>query len=861
MQVIGRRTHGAIKTITKRNVSSVWLVTVAFTLVVAQVVQFIATAQNAAYAAGRLPENRISDIANTRHNFSAVTVPELPDSAIRDVQASSETGICVFCHTPHGAQASITPLWNRQLSTTAYNLYSSSSMDAAVSQPNGSSKLCLSCHDGTLAIGAVNVLNGSFTLQDPATADIEMTITGGGSTMPPGEGVTTGFTRNLGIDLSNDHPVSFRYDTNLSVADGDLRDPSQESHIGNRIGSATPIVPLEEDQVQCESCHDPHIRSTNRDENIKFLRLNRFQKVEPATASFDATNDIICLACHDKTGWIGSAHANEQVANEQYNLAAAKRHEFPQGTAVWQASCNSCHDSHTVQGSSRLLREGSDGDLTAGGVKLGGASASEETCYLCHSNDGNTLMNQGLNSEVPDIKSAFAARVHMPVVDFDQPAGTEIHDAGTSSEIQSGKDLLESRSQLGYGNLINRHAECSDCHNPHRVAKNRRFNDDPANPDAAGTHLHDSPHSNLASGVLKGSWGVEPIYVSDEFMVQPFDFDIKRGNPPVGGLETADQSYVTREYQICLKCHSNYSYVTPPFLDSFGGGTPAGTNGLTQYTDQAMEFQAPSAHQGGGTSLTPSGAYLTYSTNNHRSWHPVMNNTGRDKLTRAITGTGVFEFPFDNDTGNQTMYCSDCHGSNTSVNTVVPDGGENGKPWGPHGSDNDFLLKGKWDRYTGTPCNGVNCAPDPRADQQNDLCFKCHNRFVYAFDNGNFRNNGSGFSGPDGVNSHLQHLDLLGRVKCSWCHVAVPHGWKNKALLVNLNDVGPEGGLAPGTEVPLAVDSNGVSQPYDNAPYYMGAFNKIVNFATSGQWQVSDCGSASGQVGLQWMTTSCNNLP
>ena len=56
---------------------------------------------------------------------------------------------------------------------------------------------------------------------------------------------------------------------------------------------------------------------------------------------------------------------------------------------------------------------------------------------------------------------------------------------------------------------------------------------------------------------------------------------------------------------MCLKCHSNYAYDTPPRLGDSGGGTPSGTNGLLNYTDQAMEFQAPAAHKG---RVTPSTA-------------------------------------------------------------------------------------------------------------------------------------------------------------------------------------------------------------------------------------------------------------
>ena len=75
-------------------------------------------------------------------------------------------------------------------------------------------------------------------------------------------------------------------------------------------------------------------------------------------------------------------------------------------------------------------------------------------------------------------------------------------------------------------------------------------------------------------------------------------------------------------------------------------------------------------------------------------------------------------------------------------------------------------------------------------------------------------------------------IDKIGRLHCSWCHTAVPHGWKNKALLVNLNDVGPEGGQAAGTQV-----RNNTSAYYNQQPYYLNAVLKIRNFRPSGQWQ------------------------
>jgi hypothetical protein len=142
---------------------------------------------------------RISDIRNTKHNFSATVLPDLPGAAKRDAFAATETQICAFCHTPHAATPEPrTPLWNRKLSSASYTTYNSSSLDAVdLRQPGGKSKLCLSCHDGTLAIGAVNVLNRQ---EDPnlkvLTFDTNATTGGkvsrGDGTMPAGLGENTG---------------------------------------------------------------------------------------------------------------------------------------------------------------------------------------------------------------------------------------------------------------------------------------------------------------------------------------------------------------------------------------------------------------------------------------------------------------------------------------------------------------------------------------------------------------------------------------------------------------------------------------------------------------------------------------------
>jgi hypothetical protein len=893
---------------------------------------------------------RISDVRNTKHNFSASVAPNiLGVGDTRTVKATSEKEICVFCHTPHGANLTEGPLWNRDIpNNSTYTKYSSGSIDSTINQPNGVSKLCLSCHDGTIAIGKVRNLRATFN-----GPNIAMTGTGTGGVMAPGAGGTadpnTGYTRNLGTNLTNDHPISMTYNQALVTKDGEMRDPTMapirvrgltpKPGIQDiQLQPATPNNPgADTGQVQCISCHDPHIRDTTN-ENIKFLRLNRLQKNASPTGSttFNVSNDIICLACHVKAGWAGSAHAQSGVANETYTNAAADAREIPRNTAVWQTACLTCHDTHAVQGSRRLLRDGTDAttlNYLGYNIKRGtGNAAVEQVCFACHAPNGGGTINNTAN-QVPDILTDFQMARHMPIETAHQPASSEMHNIGTTNpEVTNtnglGKDFIEDPNLMGRTSLTNRHAECTDCHNPHRVVKRQAFNQDNLNGfDTEPTHSHTQPHTNIASGVLRGIWGVEPgifglgqsAYTSASFHVDPTPsaFIVKRGDPGTNGSNAVTAPHVTREYQVCLKCHSNYAYPSgyngPPTLGAASGfttGTPSGRNGMTRYTNQAREYNSPSGHEGEPRSVgTAGGAGTAYNANNHRSWHPVLRETSRDAAARNANAN-LWLAPF-RAVGTQTMYCTDCHGNNTAAATVVPTGSA---PWGPHGSPNDFILKGPWsgNRVSNTDGSGI---AGTGTGQTDHLCFKCHDYTQYADPNngaplnsgfalgaGGMGGGGMGGGGGGGCmgggamcmgmmaggmnNLHIFHANQVSTFRCNLCHVAVPHGWKNKVFLVNLNDVGQEGGYATpqqrryvgdGTAtVPCGGGGGGMggggvancAPAYVNGPYYNRAALKVVSFAASGNWQPANCGSAgapgNGATGVTWMAGSdeaCNNLP
>ena len=105
-----------------------------------------------------------ADILNTAHDFSD--------------ESWSNNEICSPCHTPHNA-SSDAALWARaDLSSQGpYTLWPDSVLGTE-------SLTCLSCHDGTIAVG----VNGTGPLIGAIDSDLD-----------------------IGEDLTNDHPVGVEY--------------------------------------------------------------------------------------------------------------------------------------------------------------------------------------------------------------------------------------------------------------------------------------------------------------------------------------------------------------------------------------------------------------------------------------------------------------------------------------------------------------------------------------------------------------------------------------------------------------------------------------------------------------------------
>lgn len=204
------------------------------------------------------------------------------------------TQVCVFCHAPHNADSAETPLWNHKdtsqsfgIATTQWITPSNSELTGKVdSQPTTTSKKCLSCHDGTVAIGAV-VNRGNSGLTDELGGDAA------NGTRADVNGLLIG-PNKIGLNLSGGHVISFKYDTAMKDY---LNGKSEYALAPFQALNAEDTKSMLDKRgyMQCHTCHDPHTDACN-DTNRTIGKDPLWRK------SCDSTdNGVLCRLCHDGT--------------------------------------------------------------------------------------------------------------------------------------------------------------------------------------------------------------------------------------------------------------------------------------------------------------------------------------------------------------------------------------------------------------------------------------------------------------------------------------------------------------------------------------------------------------------------------
>ena len=202
-----------------------------------------------------------STVANTVHNLSA----SRPAGAIG---SDDITEICIFCHTPHNANATgnlaNAPLWNRKnTEVSSYTMYAQADLQGNIAlSPNAESMVCLSCHDGSLALNSMaNPMDvGSDPIPDLIGDPTRLTA--------DGKIATTSYAF-VGSDLTDDHPVSVEYDETVYH----LRAITDIDASLELFGTQS--------TVECSSCHAVHGTVYS-----SFLRMSN-------------ENSALCLSCHN----------------------------------------------------------------------------------------------------------------------------------------------------------------------------------------------------------------------------------------------------------------------------------------------------------------------------------------------------------------------------------------------------------------------------------------------------------------------------------------------------------------------------------------------------------------------------------
>jgi len=313
---------------------------------------------------------------------------------------------CTFCHAPHSGIGGNSPLWNQTLSKAAYNPYNSSTYhEKGNTQPTlgVTSSLCLSCHDGTVAVGQSAVYGKIPTTGQMADYD------------------------SFGTSLTGSHPFSLV----LPLKDASNLVASLVSQ--GKTNDPTGAVKLVKGNIECTSCHSPHVQGLDRVAQKFLVR--------------DSSAGQMCLACHDPNrvmqgqvnplaGWTNSIH---QTATNQVSPDA---HVGSYGTVALNA-CTSCHTDHNGTSPARLLRSATPPVPTM--------DPATQDCMTCH--NGGTLVYPA----APNIMAEYAKTSHL------LPAGNNGHDAAEPGVL-----------------INNRHATCVDCHNAHASNPEVTFTAPPA---------------------------------------------------------------------------------------------------------------------------------------------------------------------------------------------------------------------------------------------------------------------------------------------------------------------------------------------------------------------------------------------
>lgn len=493
---------------------------------------------------------------------------------------------CVDCHNPHGDKKTGTtdlyPRWLRSSDGTNYYY-----------QGN---QYCLACHGTVDRNWSANYWENTFgdhNNPDAVHYDISDPVIKPNQNLlipPSGTQITCVMCHdkhaspNYRLTLAREEGLCFKCHNSSQVSASGTADILEQF---NRKSSRHNIFDTDQtdngegpSKVECVNCHGPHTVSNQLFPNNTTSAVIS----DPDNTKLPWTGTVVdfCIKCHDGTP---PTTANNSVtvqvpynvlmptAQITTNASGWDKRSF-KGSSHWNKGIQTCRQCHEQHGSDydRLTKLPEDKDSGNG------------ICFQCHDGANSSY------STAPNVKSQFLkATRHNTLVDTSKHRDTE-----------------------NYNNqaLVNRHAECYDCHDPHSASQADPIvqvgTTSPATPP--------KPSGALANIKGLGFSGARMVWTSLPY------------NDPLYQVKTVEY-----QYELCYKCHSSYSFSTTP---------------ATGMTDVAKEFNKVNV-----------------------AFHPV-EDVGKT-LNGRFAGTDRFGQAWS---PLRIMFCTDCHGSETASDPVGPHG-------------------------------------------------------------------------------------------------------------------------------------------------------------------------------------------
>jgi predicted CXXCH cytochrome family protein len=323
-------------------------------------------------------------------------------------------GSCQYCHAPHSGLN--IALWNQKLSSQTYTPYSSSTYSETgnTTVPAGTdTSLCLSCHDGTVATGT-SVVYGQLASGSLLSQDTIAT-------------------------LQSSHPVS------LVLPLNDAADLVSTVVSGT---SADPSVTLPAGNVECTSCHNPHVEAK-----------------DPVAKNFlvrESSQGTLCLACHDPnrvyktvtsplSGWGESIHAT----------STASVQNLPYATLQLNA-CLNCHTDHNATGAEWVQR-----------------GSGDQVCLNCHS-PANTPATPAPGRGTPLTPRLAGPISTVPRLNVASEYAKIGHPSLSAPKPSDAKPARDRTQPQAITPATPTQSGCIDCHDPHAVQAINAFTGAPA---------------------------------------------------------------------------------------------------------------------------------------------------------------------------------------------------------------------------------------------------------------------------------------------------------------------------------------------------------------------------------------------